>query len=685
MGTTEFKPRRKRRNLHHHQAIGRNLKSARITDSWSPMNTVYRPEIDGLRAIAVLGVVFFHLKSGLFTGGFAGVDIFFVISGYLITRNILADALAGSFSFSHFYARRARRILPALIFTIAITFFAGLWWLPPEDLQRLAREATAALLSISNIQYWSDSSAYFASASDQLALLHCWSLSLEEQFYLVWPALIAAGAHFRKTVATIAIAAIVSFIFALVWLSRDPHAVFFLMPFRIFEFAIGAGVIFCERKWTPRPAVCGAVGLFGLLAIGVTLVCFDSGSAFSLVTLLPSFGAAAAIFAGSRYRASGILTNPAARFVGRISYSLYLCHWPLLFFARARFGEAAESWQGSAVSFAIMLIVASAMQRWIEQPFRRAAKTANAKKTLIAFASVIAGFVVVTHVTFLSGGWPGRLPAAVEATADLRRYGMWPCKPVEGDRCAFGELDAPLGLELIGDSHAQHYVAALDPLLKERHLRGEVTTDFRCGILEGLVLEDKRADHCRATRDRELAHVAKNSAPVMISQNWVLYSNDAVSLDGQRASEGGRERPYSLVQKSLERTIQDMSREGRTFLIVGAQITTQPDCAFGISRRLPASLRPAIPFNCSIKTRAQAESETAAINTMLREVQAKFPDRVRLLIPAQFFCDKDCPIVQDGVLLYTDNEHFSVAGSKYIGARANKLLADFLRPKAAIN
>ena len=151
------------------------------------MERKYRPDIDVLRAIAVGAVVFFHLRLAGFDGGYVGVDIFFVISGYLITGNIPLDIAQQRFSFAEFYARRARRILPALIATIMLTFVAGALWLPPELLRQLAKEATHGLLSISNFQYWREAKQYFAPASEQLGLLHLWSLSLEEQFYLFDP------------------------------------------------------------------------------------------------------------------------------------------------------------------------------------------------------------------------------------------------------------------------------------------------------------------------------------------------------------------------------------------------------------------------------------------------------------------------------------------------------------------
>lgn len=653
------------------EAMGQGLRVS------SPaIKSQYRAEIDGLRAIAVLGVVFFHFRLGLFAGGFAGVDVFFVISGYLITRNILTDANAGAFSFAEFYTRRARRILPALIFTVACTFWAGFFWLPPENLKLLADEATYALLSISNIQYWRNAHAYFAHASDQLALLHCWSLSLEEQFYLFWPVFILFVRRRNGLMLGIALAAAASFVFAILYNLRDPQAVFFLMPFRIFEFAIGAAVIFIEPLLSV--ALAGVVGMAGLVAITIAFTLLDDRSSFALVTLMPSLGAAAVICAGTKYRLSSLLTNAVSRFLGRISYSLYLCHWPILFFARFLYGEAAETWQGIVLGFAAMIVVAALMRRLIEQPFRWSAQSSSKKRTAFAFAFLILAAVIVNHLTVQSGGWPGRFPMEQNAAFDLRRPGLWPCKEADGYRCAFGDLDAPLKVELLGDSHAQQYVAALEPFLQKRHVRGEVTTEVGCPVLEGVLLKGERSEICRAVRDRELSRIARTDTSVIIVQRWVYYSDDALTFDGQSAPDSSGATTYSFMRKGLERTIQDLGKDGRRFLIIGAQVTPRKECAFKISQRLPAMLRPAQPFNCSAKPREQAENEGAAVNAMLRDVQAKWPDQIRLLIPVDYFCDAECPFVRDGVMLYVDDNHFTVAGARYMGERAHQLLADFL-------
>jgi peptidoglycan/LPS O-acetylase OafA/YrhL len=212
---------------------------------------MFRSEIAGLRALAVLVVIFFHLKLDGFKGGFVGVDVFFVISGYLISQHILRDAQAGRFSFAQFYLRRTRRIYPALITTVVLTYVAGSLWCAPAMFHDLAKEGTHALLSIANIQYWRESHQYFAPNSDELALLHTWSLSLEEQFYLGWPIFLVFAQRIGRTFEAITAATVASLIASVVASRSDQPAAFFLTPFRIYEFGCGALVLYAERIHLP--------------------------------------------------------------------------------------------------------------------------------------------------------------------------------------------------------------------------------------------------------------------------------------------------------------------------------------------------------------------------------------------------------------------------------------------------
>lgn len=639
------------------------------------MTTAYRPEIDGLRTIAVLGVLLFHLKIGMFKGGFAGVDVFFVISGYLITGRILGDAGAGRFSFPEFYIRRARRILPALIFTVAVTFVAGLLWLPPESLRGLAKESTHALLSIANIQYWREAKEYFATASDQLPLLHFWSLSLEEQFYLVWPLFVVAAVRLRKQAAAIAVAGLLSFALAVFWNARDPQAVFFLMPFRIFQFAIGAAVWMIEARRRPGRAASEALSLAGLIAIGISYVVLDERSSVPVMMLTASLGAAGVILGADRSVASRLLTNAPALAIGRASYSLYLCHWPIIFFAGVIFGAASETAAGIAISFVLMVAVGFFMWRFIEQPFRRPAVARTPRATALRFASLIAVLVAITHGTFLANGLAWRLTAAQREEARILGRGGIVCLNSEGP-CAFGDVAAPLAVDLVGDSFAEQYVDGLGGLLKEWGMRGELSSDGGCPLLDGIVLDRKdwKWQRCRDSAGRALTKLRQTSTAVIISQAWSNYRNGNLQPgDEPSPSEGG---PYSQVQRGIERTIRQLG-DNRIILIVGAQVI-MTQCTFNAARMLPAPL-PHASVTCEPKSRAEAVREGAEINAMLRNVQRQWPDRVRLLFPTDVYCENDrCPAMRDGVWLYRDTAHYTVAGSLYMGERARSVFADFL-------
>ena len=339
----------------------------------------YRADVDGLRGIAILAVLLFHYRLPGVTGGFVGVDLFFVISGFLITRNILAEIQAGTWSYGRFYTRRARRLFPALFVTLALSFFAAVWLLPPNDLKWFAETAVHSAVSTSNFLYWLEL-GYFGPAAERTPLLHTWSLSVEEQFYLIWPALmlffLAAGRGERAGAVRL-LAVLLGLSVASIWaaellLSGDRQAAFYLMPFRFAEFAAGALLV-----WLPRPPEAWRWAEDLLLAAGLALVAvavvgFDRETPFPGVTsLVPVAGAALLIYAGRAPRLGRLLTHRPLVWVGLVSYSLYLVHWPLLVFSELELMRVISGWD-KVVLGAAALGIAWAMWRWVERPFREA-------------------------------------------------------------------------------------------------------------------------------------------------------------------------------------------------------------------------------------------------------------------------------------------------------------------------
>ena len=637
------------------------------------MTSQFRPEIAGLRAIAVLGVVLFHLKVPGFSGGFAGVDIFFVISGYLITRSILSDLDAGSFTFANFYIRRTRRICPALIVTVLLTYVAAALWCSPLMFLDIAKEATHALLSIANIQYWREQHQYFAPNSDELALLHGWSLSLEEQFYLAWPLLIVAARKYGVAFGAIAVASLASLVAAIVVSRTDASAVFFLTPFRIYEFGCGALILLVEPRVKPGAAAANILSGAGLAAVVASVLMLRSDVPYlAVAALLPCLGAAAVILAGSRTVAARLLVIRPMMAVGAISYSLYLCHWPIIFFARFVVGDGVDTAIGTGALLAAMLVVASEMYVLVERRFiqARGGPALSFAKSSAVFAAVVLPLVALTHLTFLQRGFLWRLPAAQLQTMHLQEF------PGNAD---LGGTEGPIGVQFLGDSLMGQYAYGMKPIMRELHLAYQAAGGPGCPMLVGVTSSNPaRREFCRAARDRALEQIGHNTLPVVFTQLWRLYDDAAINVDTLEAgAPPAVTGSYRKLQLALRPTIEKLVMEGHRVLLVGAQV--DPGCPIDQPRLLPGPLPHAPQAPCPVISRSTAAQSVTPIDQILAGIRDSWPDRVALLRPVDYFCDAECPVTRDGLWLYTSRIHLSLAGSDYMVSRSKDALLRFFR------
>ena len=392
----------------------------------------YRPHIDGLRSLAVLSVLLFHAGFEDFSGGYVGVDVFFVISGYLITRIIRNEVLeTNSFNFSNFYVRRARRLLPALFFTLTLSGIFACLLFSPTYLERFGGSLIYAVASASNIFFWQESGYFDADAAFK-PLLHAWSLSVEEQFYLVWPVLLVflllKAPKFASRI-TIFLAGIISlylnYVFsdgeitllaklapdAAAWFNDGASTIYFLMPFRVFEFAIGAALVWLIKYQPKNKIVLEPLVAIGLAMIAYPVFTYTEDTLFpSYNALMPCIGAALIIYSGTAKYVGRLLNNPVAVGIGLISYSLYLIHWPIVvFYKYYKFDQLTfkEQWLICAAS----IIAAVLMYRFIEQPFRRGAKSAKAlPPRRFAFACVMFALIIILPAAniWANKGWESR-------------------------------------------------------------------------------------------------------------------------------------------------------------------------------------------------------------------------------------------------------------------------------------
>ena len=333
----------------------------------------YRPEIDGLRALAVIPVVLFHAGIAGFSGGFVGVDIFFVISGYLITSIILSEQQKNSFTLAGFYERRARRILPALMLVVLLSAIAAWYLLLPTELVEFGESLVAVGLFASNILFWTQSD-YFAATSEFIPLLHTWSLAVEEQFYLIFPVFMIFTLAWTKSkrIAALVVTTVLSLIFC-EWAWRNaPEANFFLAPSRVWELMAG---VFCafylQQPREPQKLVSQLGSLAGLLMLVYSIVFFDKSIPFpSLYALIPVVGTVLIIlFTDKNTLVGKLLSIPFIVGVGLISYSAYLWHQPLFVFARLNSMDELSVTSLLGLSL-LAFIMAYISWRWVEKPFR---------------------------------------------------------------------------------------------------------------------------------------------------------------------------------------------------------------------------------------------------------------------------------------------------------------------------
>jgi peptidoglycan/LPS O-acetylase OafA/YrhL len=484
-----------------------------------PRSHRYRPDIEGLRAVAVLLVVLFHAFPDAMPGGFIGVDIFFVISGFLITGIIARELLSGQFSLLHFYERRIRRIFPALIVVLCAVLVLGWLWMLPAAYARLSADVFACAAFAANIALWLQS-GYFAVESAKKPLLHLWSLGIEEQFYLFWPLILMSAARLRIRLLTVALAiGLASFVLNVALFDINPVATFYLPFTRAFELLTGAALACVWGRLGHGPTGSNFRAGAGIALIAAASAALDSHSAFpGWWALLPVTGAALLLSAPAAWGARHLLASPPLVWIGQISYPLYLGHWPLLvFFAIIKFAPLTPLECGLIVGLSFLL--AFATYRWVEIPIRfgRPMPLKSA-----ALAGAMALVALAGGVVFERGGFDFRLPAEIRAMADVpEQSAQWrvhQCLLDSIHETAFADdcVDRnrrPLIL-LWGDSTAG---ALMPGLRKAQQARGFGIAQFTSSSCIPAVNADiAGVPNCRAINDKVLELARKLRPDIVI-------------------------------------------------------------------------------------------------------------------------------------------------------------------------
>lgn len=631
----------------------------------------YRADIDGLRAVAVLMVMFFHYAGIDRFSGYIGVDIFFVISGFLITGIINSELGVGTFSLARFYERRIRRIMPAfsamLIVTTALAYILFL----PAEMIAFAKSLIGAALFGSNFVFWAEA-GYFDMAAELKPLLHTWSLAIEEQFYILFPLFMMAGYRlFRAHVARAVLAlCALSFLTNIALIHCDmAGTAFYMIVSRAWELMIGALIALYGASYPLKPRAQSACLWFGAACIVIGFVCKVDPEDFpGFYALLPTLGAGMIIYAGQfgeMHAVSRVLSTRSMVAIGKMSYSLYLWHWPLYVFA-VYYGlgniDAVQTITLAAGCFVLSYV----SWRFIEQPVRHHTSLHRASlfsvTALVMIAASLAGAFFLqakgmtrwhdAHVLALTDVTIGGGYAGVAAPDSQDAYTI--------ERIGVQDADAPATLALWGDSHATAIAPAVHQALQGKHKSGFLIRNNTCFVL----LQDQekyKNDTCVMQTERVMEYLLaqKNIRTVVLANRWALHFSQMQrrygALDDRAEADMAAWRA-----RSLQRVIDTLTWAGKRVIVFGpvpeviAGSDNIPSLAARIHHQgLSVDLRP---------TPMQFQQQEAAMMPTYRIIEDK--TKAHMIWPHDTLCDDTrCQIERDGRMMYYDDDHLSSYGA----------------------
>lgn len=647
------------------------------------MALTYRRDIDGLRAVSVLVVLFYHAGLTLFGGGYIGVDVFFVISGYLITSIIVRDIENGSFSIAKFYERRCRRILPALIVVVIASVVAGFLLFGPNELIELGQSAVATSLFSSNFFFYSESD-YFDRASELKPLLHTWSLAVEEQYYILFPLLLLfiSRKGGRRYALWLISLTFISLMLCIVTSIQNASAVFYLFPGRAWEILLGGllaiGFIPKPKSQLSRDMASG----LGLLLIMYSVFFFTGEASFpGSAALIPVLGATFIIWAGIEGKSfiGRALALRGLVFIGLISYSLYLWHWPILVFSKYYAIVELNILQKSTL-FVVVFILSIFSWRYIETPFRRNVFHKNRFMlfTTSAFASL--GALIIGLVIMLNNGFPNRFHESFKLVLEQEdtEWLQWhSCENVmerlesNQELCNLGAEDSEASFILWGDSHARALASGVNLSATRNNVSGKIVSQSACPPLLSIELRGRLS--CHNYNQAVLNYIASHAEieTVILASRWAYAANgnlfkddtaniELLDLDAADATGNNAE----LFEIGLRRTVDAIRKIGREVLLVG-QI---PEVAYDVPSAFTIATITHRDINSIIATTLdEYRKRTELVDSVFKDLDNE--DKVEILSPYASICDQErCSVVKDNTPLYRDDHHLSTFGSKYVSS-----------------
>lgn len=646
----------------------------------------YRADIDGLRAIAIISVLIFHLDSAYLSGGFIGVDIFFVISGFLITTIIKNEIEnTGNFSFKNFYIRRVRRLFPALIVVLIFSSILSTLILSSTHLSSFGASLTASLLSISNFTFWLEAD-YFDVSAKMKPLLHTWSLSVEEQFYFIWPITLLLLLNLNSKWKIISIMIFFSLIslymnerfddgsvrfinsyipFLKEYISDGSSTIFFLLPFRIYEFMIGAILVWIVHYKIKFTFIYDILFILGIVFVGYAIFNFNDKMLFpSYIALMPTIGTALLIYSGNKSRLTILLSNKLMVGIGLISYSLYLIHWPIIVFWNYLYTKITIYDNLFILLVSINLAILS--YKYIEQPFRT--KKYDLEKVSIKYTSI---FLVLTlgwggHNMYSNHGWEWRIdsPVNFENMGDSKDFHKKFYGGVGYPTTGGIHTSKPADIVVIGDSHAKHYIEGLYKLLaRPNNLSLYNSSGTSCISLPNFTRITKGSNwniSCPRALNKGLNYLKKGSknSILIISESWVTQMTRADLMDknGQKVNKKINVRDIIIGINKLKELIGN-----KKLIVIGNVPRAKVNLANVFSKPMP------ILFATSDLKKyitSTAQPRMYEFNNKLKEESLR-TNKFLFLDPHDVLCGNNiCRNIDNkNRLIYSDSAHLSKYGS----------------------
>jgi peptidoglycan/LPS O-acetylase OafA/YrhL len=626
---------------------------------------IYRADIDGLRAVSVLAVVFFHSGVELLSGGFVGVDVFFVISGYLITGLIHEEIQEQRFTFRKFYTRRVARLLPSLIITLLITFCFGFVFYNNSALDNLGKETFFSSLGALNILH-AQGVNYFVQDVGQRPLLHLWSLGVEEQFYLVWPLflLVTASLSKRWWLISAFILLLASVGSSSVVMANDKMAAYFMPQYRAFELLMGALLAI----WGRESLVVSKLSIdqrqlaafSGLFLVIVPMFIFDKSTLFpGYNALLPCIGAAFIILFSNGTYIDGLLRSKILVITGLISYPLYLFHQPIISFVKF-FGIALDPLLTAIVVLAIAIPLSWIMYRYAEIPIRRMAKQ-GIKESRVSTAVLVSSIFLISSIGLWAAknnGFPWRFKYFNSFAHDIVKQQEFTFHN-EFPR-GFNVSDSSSKILFIGDSALQNYIVPMVRMSGFQNHEIDMVTRGGCVLLSNVDFEDVYSDISCTDLSRKLYNIEKRYELIVISQSWEGYLGQ---IKNQKVENTAPLYVYKRWLSFLDETIRHFIKYTDKILIIGGHPLVGETA--GISPNLLTNKKDRLP-----SLRRLRITNLAALNNNRMVFDTHFEDRkgVFVLHPQDIWCEQknSCHLHDQQYSYFRDNLHISSASTSYV-------------------